>query len=80
MDVHSSTTLEGDLVAFFRVEGCPTLFMRYGPGHFHLLFRWSVALLGMMLGVFAYRENGACLESFPGQAKDTLSPLPYSLL
>lgn len=43
-------------------------------------FSGAAALLGTMLGVFAYRENGSCLESFLGQAKDTFSPLPYSLL
>lgn len=54
--------------------------MQYDPGHFPSLFQWAGVLLGMMLGVFAYRENGSCLESFLGQAKDTFSPLPYSLL
>lgn len=58
----------------------PALFMQHDSGHFHSLFRWTAALLGMLLGVCAYRENGSCLESFLGQAKDTLSPLPYSLL
>lgn len=78
--IHGSATVEGDLVTFFREEGCPPLFMQYDPGHFPSLFQGAAALLGMMLGVFAYRENGLCLESFLGQAKDTFSPLPYSLL
>lgn len=31
--------------------------MQYDPGHFPSLFQWAGVLLGMMLGVFAYREK-----------------------
>lgn len=44
--IHGSATVEGDLVAFFREEGCPTLFMQYDPGHFPSLFQWGCGSSG----------------------------------